>query len=84
MPCRAPSRAAKGIENRLHWVQDLSFGEDACRVRTRAAPEILAALRNAGLRLLRAIGVKNIAAALRHHAAKPQEAVNLVMSYAPD
>ncbi len=58
-------QGAKGIENRLHWVRDLSFGEDACRVRTRAAPEILAALRNAGLRLLRAIRVKNIAPAPR-------------------
>ena len=36
------------IENRLHWVRDMSLGEDACRVRTGEAPEILAAMRNAG------------------------------------
>jgi predicted transposase YbfD/YdcC len=71
------------IENRLHWVRDMSFGEDACRVRTGAAPEILAALRNAGLRLLRRRGVTAIAACLRRHAAKPLEALRLVMSFAP-
>jgi hypothetical protein len=71
------------IENRLHWVRDMSFGEDDCRVRTGEAPEILAAIRNAGLRLLRASGLGNIAAALRRHAAQPQEALQLIMSFAP-
>lgn len=71
------------IENRLHWVRDVSFGEDACRVRTGGAPEVLAALRNAGLRLLRASGLTGIAAALRRHAAQPHEALRLVMSFAP-
>ena len=28
-----------GIENRLHWVLDVSFGEDDCRVRKDHAPE---------------------------------------------
>jgi predicted transposase YbfD/YdcC len=72
-----------GIENRLHWVRDVSLGEDACRVRTGEAPEILAAIRNAGLRLLRSSGLTEIAAALRRHAAIPLEALRLVMSFAP-
>lgn len=71
------------IENRLHWVRDMSFGEDACRVRTGAAPQVLAALRNAGLGLLRACSVENIAAALRRHAAKPLEAIKLVLQGMP-
>jgi predicted transposase YbfD/YdcC len=71
------------IENKLHWVRDLSLGEDGCRVRTGEAPEILAAIRNAGLWLLRVSGLTNIAAALRRHAAKPLEAVGLVMNSAP-
>ena len=37
-----------GIENRLHYVRDVT-GEDASQVRTGAAPQVMAALRNAGL-----------------------------------
>lgn len=79
----AIARGHWDVENRLHWVRDLSFGEDACRVRTGDAPEILAALRNAALRLLRSSGLTGIAAALRRHAAKPLEAIGLVMNFAP-
>jgi predicted transposase YbfD/YdcC len=79
----AISRGHWGIENRVHWVRDMSLGEDACRVRTGEAPQVLAALRNAGVRLLRSIRVTNVAAALRRHAAKPREALQLVMSFAP-
>lgn len=38
-----------GIENGLHWVRDVTMGEDACRVRRGNAPQVLAALRNAAL-----------------------------------
>jgi predicted transposase YbfD/YdcC len=79
----AISRGHWHIENRVHWVRDLSLGEDTCRVRTGEAPEILAAIRNAGLRLLRSSRLTNVAAALRRHAAKPQEALRLVMSFTP-
>jgi len=77
------SRSHWGIENRLHWVRDVSFGEDACRVRSGEAPEILAALRNTGLWLMRSSGLTEIAAALRRHAAQPHEALRLVMDFTP-
>jgi predicted transposase YbfD/YdcC len=67
----------------LHWVRDVSLGEDACRVRTGEAPEILAAIRNAGLWLLRSSGLTEIAATLRRHAAKPLEALRLVKNFVP-
>ncbi len=41
------------IENGLFHVRDVTFREDACRVRTGAAPEALADLRNAALTLIR-------------------------------
>ena len=44
---------AQCIENRLHWVRDITFGEDASRVRHRSVPQILAAIRNAVIGLLR-------------------------------
>jgi len=55
------------IENRLHWVRDVTFGEDLSQVRKGSAPQVMAALRNAVLGLLRAAGIKNIAAALRYN-----------------
>jgi predicted transposase YbfD/YdcC len=41
------------IENCLFHVRDVTFREDACRVRSGAAPEALADLRNAALNLIR-------------------------------
>jgi predicted transposase YbfD/YdcC len=79
----AISRGHWGIEDKLHWVRDMSLGEDACRVRTGEAPEILAAVRNSVLRLIRSSGLTEIAATLRRHAAKPLEALHLVMRFAP-
>jgi predicted transposase YbfD/YdcC len=69
------------IENALHHVRDVSAGEDACRVRTGSAPEVLAGLRNATLTVLRASGEPNIASAFRHLAAVPQKAVELVTRF---
>lgn len=71
-----------GIENRLFHVRDATFGEDACRVRSGAAPQVLAALRNAAVTLLNAAGWGNKAAALRRHAAHYTEALALLA--APD
>ena len=67
-----------GIENRLHWVRDVVFGEDQSQVRTGSAPQVMAALRNLVIGMLRLGGVKNIAAALRHYSWKPWETLNLV------
>src|SRR5438067_2396221 len=42
-----------GIENGLHWVLDVAFREDDCRVRREHAPQNLATLRHLALSLLR-------------------------------
>ena len=67
-----------GIENQLHWVRDVVFGEDQSQVRTGSAPQLLAALRNLVIGMLRQCGVKNIAAALRHYGWKPWETLTLI------
>lgn len=54
-----------GIENRLHYVRDVTMGEDASQIRTGSAPQVMAALRNVVLALLRTAGFQNMAAALR-------------------
>lgn len=67
-----------GIENRLHWVRDVTFDEDRCQIRTGAAPQRMAALRNTVIGLFRLRGVRNIAAARRSHAWHAQRAIALV------
>ena len=62
-----------GIENRLHWVRDVSFGEDKCQVSRGHAPQNLAAFRNATISLLRFAGFKEIAPTLRRFAHQPQK-----------
>ena len=47
------ARSHWGIENRLHWVLDVTFREDDCRVRKDHAPHNFAALRKFALALLR-------------------------------
>lgn len=66
------------IENGLHYVRDVTRGEDACQVRSDRAPANLTACRNAALNLLRLGGVTNVAAALRRHAMHPQRALALM------
>ncbi len=41
-----------GVENSLHWTLDVTFNEDACRVRTGHAPQNLALLRRIALNAL--------------------------------
>lgn len=67
-----------GIENRLHWVRDVTFDEDRSQVRTGAAPHVMATLRNVVISLLRLAGWTNIARALRHHAADQRRPLALL------
>lgn len=68
------------VENRSHCVRDTTLQEDASRVRTGAAPQVMAGLRNLMLALLRASGAPNIAAALRTYSKRCEDAVALVVS----
>jgi predicted transposase YbfD/YdcC len=60
------------IENGLHYVRDVTFSEDASRVRTGTAPQVMATLRNLAIGALSRAGPVNLAAALRHHARDPR------------
>src|SRR5947208_1867018 len=59
------ARGHWGVENRLHYVRDVTMGEDGSRIRTGSAPQVMAGLRNAAVTLLRRLGATNIAEALR-------------------
>lgn len=66
------------IENRLHWVRDKDFAEDASRVRTQHAPQAMAIFRNLAISLLRLLGHDCLIAGLRHCAYHSDEAISLV------
>ena len=61
------------IENRSHYVRDVTMGEDASRVRKGSGPQVIAALRNATIGFLRLAGATNIAAAVRRNASRVDE-----------
>ena len=66
------------IENGLHYVRDMSFDEDRCRIRKYAGAQVMAALRNLAISLLRLAGAAHIAPALRACARHPQRPLRLL------
>jgi hypothetical protein len=64
------ARGHWSIENRSHYVRDVTLGEDASRIRKGSGPQVMAALRNAAIGLLRATGATNIAESLRRNASR--------------
>jgi hypothetical protein len=62
------SRAHWAIETHLHYVRDVTLGEDASRIRSGAAPQAMAAIRNLILAVLHRARLSNRAAGLRHFA----------------
>ena len=68
----------KDMSNRSHWVRDTVLGEDASPVRCGAIPQVMAALRNTALSVLRFAGYNTISDAIRYFASRPKLAVNLI------
>ena len=67
------------IENKLHWVRGTVFQEDASSVRTGVRfPQVMAALRNTAISVLRFTGWTKIPDALQLFASEPKLAVNLI------
>ncbi|WP_328939761.1 ISAs1 family transposase [Streptomyces tauricus] len=59
------------IENRLHFVRDTTFTEDASKIRTGHGPDNMATLRSFAINQLRGAGHPNIAAGLREMSYQP-------------
>jgi predicted transposase YbfD/YdcC len=53
------------IENKIHWVRDVTFREDASQIKTGSRPRIMATLRNLAVGLIRQAGHNKIAATIR-------------------
>jgi predicted transposase YbfD/YdcC len=67
-----------GIENGLHYVKDVSMGEDRSTIHADNGPKIMAALRNSVVSLLRRAGFSTIAARMRYNSLHPQAALALL------
>ena len=87
LPAKAALSAARshgGIENQLHWVLDVAFNEDQCRVRVGHAAENFAVLRHLALNLLKSVqgskvGIRN----RRLRAACDEEFLTRVLAATP-
>jgi predicted transposase YbfD/YdcC len=66
------------IENKVHWVRDVTFDEDRSQVRGGSIPQVMAAFRNTAIGLMHWAGETNIAAACRRFAAQPWSALALL------
>jgi len=67
------------IENRLHWVRDVTFAEDRSTLRVGSTPQVMAILRNLALSLLHLQGLFHIASTVRRFAANPALAIAFVV-----
>jgi len=70
------ARGHWSIENRSHYVRDVTMGEDASRVRKKSGPQVMAAIRNAAIGWLRSTGVSNIAEALRRNGSRVNDLID--------
>jgi predicted transposase YbfD/YdcC len=59
------------VENAVHWVRDVVFGEDKSQVRTHNTPAVLAAVRDLIRSALKLAGYVNTAAGRRAHTDRP-------------
>lgn len=71
------ARGHWGIEAH-HHVRDVTFAEDASRVRTGTAPRAMAAFRNLAIGLARSIGWHNMAAATDYYRSHPDHGLDLL------
>ena len=71
------SRDHWGIENKLHYVRDVSCREDQSRTSAGHAPQVPAAVRNTALALLRRLGFKPVEG-FEHFAEYRQAAIDAV------
>ena len=77
------SRTHWAIENELHHVRDVTLGEDGSRMRSGAAPQAMAAIRDLLVALLHREGLHNRAAGLRHFAWHPDRAAQVLGGSCP-
>lgn len=72
------SRGHWAIENKSHWVRDVTFDEDRSQVRHPVIAQVMATFRNLAIGLIRLSGRERIAESCRYFAANPRQALALL------
>ncbi len=67
------------IENRLHYVRDVTFREDACTIRHTKRQRLLASLNNLVIGLVRQTDFRYLPEARRYFSANYREALQLLL-----
>jgi predicted transposase YbfD/YdcC len=67
------------IENALHWVKDVTLGEDDSKIRTGSAPQNLSTMKNIALNILRKNFSGTLTQSIRMIANNIKELKNLIM-----
>jgi predicted transposase YbfD/YdcC len=62
----------------LHHIRDVTYREDASKIRTGTTPRAMATFRNLAIGLARLIGWTNIAAAIDHYRTHPADGLQLL------
>jgi predicted transposase YbfD/YdcC len=66
------------VENGLHYIKDVTLGEDASQTHVASGADILAMVRNIAISLIRRAGHRDIAAQLRRYSGCPHDALALL------
>lgn len=74
----ALNRGHWGIENGLHHRRDVTFNEDACRIKSFKEAEAIAVFNNLSISLIRLLGWINAAEARRHFCANVNKALQII------
>ena len=75
IPSNYQRHSVWGIENGLHWVLDMIFRDDECRVRTDNAPANLTTVKHIALNVLRTAKTKDSLRMRRKVAAWDEDAL---------
>lgn len=71
-------RGQWSIENKIHWVRDVTFREDASQIKTGSRPRVMATLRNLVIGLIRQAGHTKIAATIRRIRNNPRLLITIM------
>jgi hypothetical protein len=72
------NRGHWSIENRSHWVRDVTYDEDRSQVRSGRAPRMMAILRNLATSIIRILGFRYVPQGLRHFGRRSTLALSAV------